>query len=54
MTTASGSSALKTVLIVIAALVIGAGAMYIYNEQNKESVSLQLPGGNEITVEKSE
>ncbi|MCB1464401.1 MAG: hypothetical protein KDJ90_18745 [Nitratireductor sp.] len=46
-------SSLKTVLLVVAALVIGAGGMYIYNERNKESFSVKLPGGNEIKIEKS-
>jgi hypothetical protein len=51
MAVRTGSSPVTIALLVIAALVIGAGAMYIYNEQNREAVSLKLPGG-EITVEK--
>lgn len=51
MPAGTGSSPLTVTLLVAAALIIGAGAMYIYNEQNKDAVSLKLPGG-EITVEK--
>lgn len=43
-----------TFLLIVAALIIGAGGMYIYNQQNKESVSLELPGGDSITVTKEE
>ena len=50
----AGNPPYTTVLLVVAALLIGAGAMYIYNEQSKDKFSVQLPGGNEITVEKDE
>ncbi|MEC9343130.1 MAG: hypothetical protein VYD64_04710 [Pseudomonadota bacterium] len=52
MTAHTQSSSLKTVLLIVAALAIGAGGMYIYNEQSKETFSLELPGGGEINVEK--
>jgi len=51
MAVRTGTSPFTMVLLVAAALVIGAGAMYIYNEQNREAVSLKLPGG-EISIEK--
>ena len=43
-----------TFLLIIAALVIGAGGMYIYQQQNQSSVSLELPGGDSLTVTKEE
>ena len=49
-----GRSLPSMFLLVVAALIIGAGAMYIYQEQKKETFSMKLPGGSEITVEKDQ